>query len=370
VISFSDLASDPRVDRQIAALLTRYRVIAAGLAPPGRDGVEFIDLTDRPLGVLHGGLGVARLLSRRFEAAYWRHPRYRAAYQRLVGVAADVVIANDVAALPIAVRLGPPVVLDAHEYAPEQFNDQWWWRQLVSPYVRWQCSTYIPEVAALTTVSDGIADVYEHDFGVRAAVVKNTPPFADLEPTPVGEPVRLLHHGGAARGRGLEEMLRVVELLEEHFVLDLVLVEATPGFRDYLIHKARTNPRVRFPPPVPMSELVSMANPYDIGLFLLPPINLHRRHALPNKLFEFIQGRLAVAIGPSPEMAAVVRQYGCGVVASSFRPEAMADELNALDPAAIIEFKRASHLAARELCAEQNTDLILSAVETAFRSRR
>ena len=149
VISFSDLASDPRVDRQIAALLTRHHVIAAGLAPSGRAGVEFIELTSPTLGVVDGGLGVARLLARRFRTAYWKHPTYSAAHRRLVGVRADAVVANDVASLPIASRLGPPVVLDAHEYAPEQYS-QWWWRQLVSPYVRWECKTYIPGVAAMT----------------------------------------------------------------------------------------------------------------------------------------------------------------------------------------------------------------------------
>lgn len=367
VISFSDLASDPRVDRQIAALLTRHSVLAAGLAPPNHADVDFIDLTTS-LGLVDGGMGVARLLAHRFEAAYWRHPRYSAAYKRLAGVKADIVIANDVAALPIAARLGPPVVLDAHEYAPEQFTDQWWWRHLVAPYVRWQCQRYISGVAAMITVSPGIADVYEREFGVHAAVVTNAPPFADLEPGPVGDPVRILHHGGALRDRHPEEMLRLLELLDERFVLDLILVEGTPGLRDELIRQAQGNLRVRFPPPVPMPDLVAAANSYDIGLYSLPPNNLNRRYALPNKLFEFIQGRLAVAIGPSPEMAAVVRQYGCGVIAEDFRPEALAEALNALDSTEIDDFKRASHLAAPELCAERNADLILGAVDKALRS--
>jgi len=369
VISFSDLASDPRVDRQIVALTTRHRVIAAGLAPSDRAGVEFVDIGTPPLGLTDGGIGVARLLARRFETAYWRHPRYRTAYERLRGVAADVVVANDVAALPIAARLGPPVVLDAHEYAPEQYTDQWWWRHLVAPYVRWQCRRYIPEVAAMTTVSQGIADAYEREFGVSATVVTNAPPFANLEPTPVGDPVRILHHGGAVRGRHLEQMLRVVELLDECFVLDLMLVEGTPGLRDELIRRAAGNPRVRFPPPVPMREVVSTTNGYDIGLYSLPPNTFNRRHALPNKLFEFIQGRLAVAIGPSPEMAAVVRRYECGVVADDFTPESLAETLNALDAEAIAELKRASHLAAPELCAERNAGLVLDAVDVALRSR-
>jgi hypothetical protein len=55
------------------------------------------------------------------------------------------------------------------------------------------------------------------------------------------------------------------------------------------------------------------------------------------------------------------------VVASSFRPEALAEELNALDVEAIAAFKRASHFAARVLCSELNADLILDAVQMALR---
>ena len=114
-----------------------------------------------------------------------------------------------------------------------------------------------------------------------------------------------------------------------------------------------------------MQGLVRMANHYDIGLFLLPPVNFNWRFTLPNKLFEFIQGRLAIAIGPSPEMARVVRKYGLGVVADDFAPETLAAALNALDGSAIGAFKRASHAAADELCAESNAELMLRVVETA-----
>jgi hypothetical protein len=370
VISFSDLASDPRVDRQIAALATRHHVIAAGLGPSARNAVEFIDLRTPALGVLHGSLGVARLLAHRFDSAYRKHPKYRAAQQRLAGLPADVVVANDVDALPIAAQLGPPVVFDAHEYAPEQFADDWLWRHLLGRYVLWQCRTYIPEVEAMTTVSPGVADLYQREFGARATVVTNAPPFADLEPSPVGAHVRMLHHGVATPGRGLEEMIRLVGLLDEHFVLDLVLVEGNRGFRDKLVRLARGNRRIRFPPPVRMPELVAMANAYDIGLYSLPPHNLNRRYALPNKLFEFIQGRLALAIGPSPDMAAIVRGYGCGIVASDFNAEALAAELNSLDQAEIERYKRASHLAARELSAERNVELVLEAVDAALACKR
>lgn len=83
--------------------------------------------------------------------------------------------------------------------------------------------------------------------------------------------------------------------------------------------------------PVPMHRIVSFASTYDIGVFLLPPTNFNYRNALPNKLFEFIQARLAVAIGPSPQMAAVVREWNCGIVSDDFTPASLGENLQRLD---------------------------------------
>jgi hypothetical protein len=366
IISFSNLGSDPRVDRQIAALRTRYRIVAAGLGAPRNAVEEFVDISTRPRSKLGRSLGLARLLARRYEAVYWKHPTNIEVLERLRHVSADVVIANDLPALPLALRLGLPVVFDAHEHAPSQEADRLAWRVVMAPYVRWQCRRYIPQVSAMTTQGQAHADAYERETGIRATVVTNAPQRHDLEPSPVHQPVRILHHGGAQGGRGLEEMIRLAGLVDERFTLDFVLVENWPGYRDKLIRAARHNPRVRFPEPRPMHELVRMANDYDIGLFLLPPVNFHRRYALPNKFFEFVQARLAVAIGPSPEMARLVHQYGCGIVADDFAPETLAAALNALDASAIAALKRASDAAADELCAENNAELILGAVEGAL----
>ena len=366
VISFSDLASDPRVDRQISALLSRHDVTAAGLAPPAHDGVRFVDLNTPPLGLVHGGLGVARLLAHRFDAAYWRHPKNQEVFRRLGALSADVVLVNDLPLLPVALRLGPPVVLDAHEFAPDELSDRLWWRVLIAPYVDAQCRRYLPQVAGMTTVGQAIAEAYAHAYGVRPVVVTNAPAHAELAPTPVHAPIRIVHHGIAQRGRGLEEMLRLAELLDDRFTIDFVLSGGSTRFREELVARARGNLRVGFPSPVRMRELVRMANGYDIGLFLLPPNNLNRRYALPNKFFEFVQARLAVAIGPSPEMAELVRRHRCGVVAADFAPETLAEELNALAPAEIAAFKLASHGAAAELTAERNADIILRVIDDAL----
>jgi hypothetical protein len=366
VISFTNLASDPRVDRQIGALESRHEIVAAGIAPPARTVSEFIELR-RPKRTLTGNVaGLLRLLTRRYDDVYWKHRGHVEGLERLRNIKADAVVANDLTALPIALRLGNPVVFDAHEYAPGEFSHLLWWRLLIAPYQRWLSRSYIPCVASMVTVGKAIAKAYECETGVRATVVTNAPPRADLSPTPVHEPIRILHHGSAQRGRGLEEMVRIGHLLDRHFTLDFVLVEGSRGYRDKLIRLANGNPRIRFPRAWAMQDIAQNANEYDIGLYSLRPTNFNQRFALPNKLFEFIQARLALAIGPSPEMASIVRSYGCGVVAEDFSPERVASEINRLDPSSIAAFKDASDLAAGVLCAEANTETLLRAVDEAL----
>jgi hypothetical protein len=363
VISFTDLASDPRVDRQIGFLRTRHEIVAAGLTPPRQTVNEFVELPAFKRTMLGKVLGLVRLLAHRYEGIYWTHPAHLAALNRLRHVRVDAVVANDLDALPLALRLGPPVAFDAHEYAPLQFAELAWWRILIAPYIRWLCQRYVPQVRAMTTVSEGIAAAYDRETGVTPAVVTNAPPRTDIEPTPVHDPIRILHHGGAQRGRGLEEMIRLGDLLDDRFTLDFVLVEASRGYRDKLVRLANRNPRVRFPEPWPMQDLVQRANDYDIGLYSLPPLNFNRRFALPNKFFEFVQARLAVAVGPSPEMARLVRQYGCGIVADDFTPESIAEALGALDVGSIASFKQSSHAAADDLGAEHNAKLVRDSIE-------
>src|SRR5947209_19087083 len=110
VISFTDLASDPRVDRQIRALSTRHEIVAAGLRPPTHAVNEFIEIPGAKRTTVGKTLGLVRLLTRRYENVYWTHPAHVAALNRLRQVQADAVVANDLDALPIALRLASPVV--------------------------------------------------------------------------------------------------------------------------------------------------------------------------------------------------------------------------------------------------------------------
>jgi glycosyltransferase involved in cell wall biosynthesis len=214
----------------------------------------------------------------------------------------------------------------------------------------------------MITVGSGIAEKYREEFGLAADVITNAPayvalPFHATDP----EQIRLIHHGGAIRERNMEEMVEVLALTDARFSLDFMLIEGTPGYLTKLRAWAerRVPGRVRFRQPVAPAQIAETINEYDMGLFLIPPVNLSYAMALPNKFFEFIMAGLAVAIGPSPAMASIVRQRHLGIVADSFAPADLATRLNRLHHDEIDAMKRHSLAAARELNAEIEMDKLL-----------
>lgn len=367
IISFTNLASDPRVNRQIRWLSGDYRVVALGTADPAIEGVEFIPCRIRanpPLGKIRS---MGRLLLRRFEPYYWSMAHVTEALQRLAGRTVDLVIANDIDSLPLALKVASEchakVVLDAHEYAPREFEDHWVWRLLVKPYKTYLCREYLHRADAMVTVCQGIADEYRDRFAVRPGVITNAPDGEALEPQPTNSGrVRLIHHGGATPSRKIENMIRMMNLLDERFELDFMLVASSGRYLESLKRLASSNPRIRFLEPVPMREIVRTISRYDMGIYILEPNSFNNRMALPNKFFEFIQARLAVAIGPSPEMARIVRENDLGIVAEDFSAEALARALAGLGADEIDAYKQNSHAAAPMLSAEQNADRFLQLI--------
>ena len=375
VISYSNLATDPRVNRQIRWLSEFYQVIAAGLGDPGVPGVRFVSLSHVPpkKSIAARGKSALHLLARQFDSHYWRLPATVKGLEALTGVHADLILANDLEALPLAVRRAgvTPVIFDAHEYAPRQFDNSLRWRVFLQPYFTYLCRAYIPRVAAMFTVCQGIADQYRRDTGVSPVVLTNAPEYHDIQPhlrsagstdSHESAKIRMIHHGAASPPREIERMIAAMRHLDERFELDFLLVPGSKHYISRLEEMARPDPRIRFLPPVPMRELVPFSSQYDVGLFLVPPTTFNLRHTLPNKFFEFIQARLAVAIGPSPEMARIVMEHDCGVVADDFEPRSFAESVSKLDHEQINRFKLHSHAVARELSAEHNRSLFLDSV--------
>jgi hypothetical protein len=366
IISFSVIHSDPRVMRQVRLLEHVHRVTVAGFGRAPVADIEFIALDKPPAGWVQKAIWASKLLLGAFESYYWSLPQVQHALRLLDRRTFDLIVANDISALPLALKLAGncPVLMDAHEYSPKEFDDKLLWKILFGRYHHDLCKRYLPKAAAMTTVCQGIADEYEREYGVPCRVIHNAPLDQKLQPSAVNaDCIRLIHHGSAIRSRHLGVMIEMMKHLDARFTLDFMLVETDAAYMAELRASSQTDSRIRFIEPVAMQDICQRLSEFDVGVYLLPPVNFNHEHALPNKFFEFIQARLAVAIGPSPEMATLLRQYQCGVVAESFEPLALATVLQQLDAPAVQRFKAASDRAACELNYERGGQLLLCEVE-------
>jgi hypothetical protein len=404
ILSYSDFDKDPRIIRQIEALKDQYELIQCGVAPNLRYPSRFVKIN----GYTHLKYNVpeqltfhlqyptplrkiislvigkpyyrwvfptARELNRKREIKsfhtndygwrYWAGNAHVGSPSKIVEIFGkepiDVIIANDIDTLPIALGIAKrnkaKVLFDAHEYHPKEIEDNEDWVRTEQPYKTWLCKEYIPQVDCMTTVCEGIAQEYAKNFGVTPEVITNATSFYDLTPTITNEKhIKLIHHGICSPSRKIELMIEMMNYLDDRFSLDLILVHDiyTKAYYDKLIESVKHNKKIQFKPPVPTSEIPIHTNQYDIGVFILKPVNLNYHYALPNKFFEFVQARLAIAIAPSPEMTKYIQKYDVGIVAEDYTPQSLAAKLNALTHTQIMYYKQQAHQHAHELSADIN----------------
>jgi hypothetical protein len=396
IICYNTLHNDPRVLRQIKVLKEDFKVITAGYSDSNL-GVEHIQLKDYVYKMIDFFFNYPYLLRKffagltqiylkttkfrnnvqnfilqlpflkkyYFEKRYWTKIEL-ANYEMLKNLNPNLIIANDIHALPIALKVGnskAKVVFDAHEYHPEELNEIVEWRRNIKPFIEYLCERYMKEADLMFTVSSPIAKEYEKNYNVKPIVITNAPPYVELDAKKTNGIIKLIHHGGAIKERLLEETIGVMDFLNNDYTLDLMLVGSDTTYLNFLKEKFKNDRRITFVDPVPTHQISKKINQYDVGVYILPPLNFNNINALPNKFFEFIQGRLAVAIGPMPAMAEIVKKFNLGVIADNYTSRALAEEIKKLSREEIYECKRNAERAAMELSEEGNKELMIKEIK-------
>lgn len=365
VIVFSNLRHDARVNRQVQWLKKNHRVTVVCFDMEDTNGVRVVRLRQTTLSSARKALLAAALLLKRYALAYRIFHDYADQLAALRSEEYELIVANDIDTLPLAFQLnGRKVLFDAHEYAPRHFENRKRWRLFFQPFYISLCRKYIPLVGAMLTVGEGLAKEYAKHFGVEPIIITNATNYHDISPSPVDSGrVRLIHHGIINESRRLELMIDMMEHLDERFTLDLILMSPpyasakTKKYIEALRARVEKTPRMQWLPAVRSDHVVRAIAGYDIGVFLIPPVNFNYANTLPNKLFDYIQARLGIAIGPTPEMASIVKRFGNGVVSADFHPVSLAHALNKVTTDDVIQFKERSASAARELNAERNEEI-------------
>ncbi len=367
VMCLADPSSDPRPRRVIELCISQGLDVSV-LGYPTRDPLSEVSYYEFPSPSLNIFNKIWRsicsiassVMPSQSLGLFFEKLRFSFIYAAKVflqGEKFDLLIVENIQLLPLAFEIKGEgkIIFDAREYYPRESEGELWFDLFESRRRVQVCREYLPRCDVVLTVSEGLRREFLKEFGVNTVVYRSTPPYVELPVRPT-EPhkFRMVYHGVANRNRRLENLIAVISLLDKRFMLDLILT-GNLRYQQELQHKAASRSRVSFPEPVPFDEIVQTIGRYDIGFFYCEPTTFNLQNCLPNKFFEFLQARLMIAIGPTPDMAELVNEYGCGVVAEEFSVQSMAKALNSLSAADIDIFKQQSDRATRELSFEKES---------------
>lgn len=255
----------------------------------------------------------------------------------------NLVVAADLEALYAAVACGETsgarVVFDAHKYWPWSYTD----------FQHWEIDFWSAMEGRLVSMTDlnisvtpQLAARMGHEYGVSFRSLPNaaTHREGDLaaveaafaERTANRGPLRILYQGGFAQGRGLEESIRAMDIVQAE--VQLILRGPDNEYRQGLVALAHTlglgEDRVRFAPAVQESELISAALEADVGLIPYNPAWFGYRYCCPNKLSQYAAAGLPILSSTTEFVAGMVRSHDIGFVADVADPARLAavfDEL-------------------------------------------
>jgi glycosyltransferase involved in cell wall biosynthesis len=382
LICDANLSKAPRVRMTYEALQNEFDFIMAGYEAPPFDDVEYIPLPRKkkprrrninfhlswPAPVRKIFSVFIKFYLLLFSEKEDKRPLIDLHYPLLKDVSCDLIINHHLATLETAVRLKHEkqvkLISNLHEYYPREFEDQAIWMKYEGPKITKICQEYLVQADAVFSVCEGIRQEYLKEFGVDSVVVRNDKPYADLPLQNNEGPIKLIHHGAALKSRHLEKLIEAVKPLKGTFLLDLMLIPTQEDCYLQLSKMCEDHDHIRIIEAVSPKDIIPFINTYDVGVFLLKPVNFNYEMALPNKLFEFIQARLAIVISPNQEMARIVNHYDLGFISSDYSPESFRDALKKLTRENIAQFKQSAHEHALELSSEQSKKHILATVKS------
>lgn len=382
VISYSDIASDPRVRREIDWLVAdRWTVDTLGLGGHPAETVRDHFALRPPLFWTRGRIGVllthlllpARLRFRALMRA--RIPRL--VRSRVRGGGYDLVVFNELEFAPwvddrkdfTGAALEGRRHLDLHEYHNPDVRRQNLGGRITGSHYRWtRAHIASPRFTSRTVVNTPIGRLYAREYGIEVpAEVRNAPPFVpELAPSPVDpKEIRLLFHGLPSWSRGFKEILAAMRELPDTFSMTFMLT-SNPAVHAMLKQELSSHPardRIRIVPPAPMREIAQRINEYDVEIVFYRPTGINLQYAMPNKFFEAAQGRLALVVGETETMAPMVRNFGHGIVVPEFTWQSLRDSLATLDADAVRGMKKRSAHVAAALNSESEGRAFLTSLE-------
>lgn len=279
----------------------------------------------------------------------------------------DILLANDLdTLLPnflISRLKKKPLVYDSHEYfteVPELID-----RKIVQRIWLLLERSILPRIHYTYSVSSSIADKYNEKYSIDMIVIRNLPSRNNsvakhVDIHGLNGAKMILYQGTLNTGRGLDIAIKAMEYISDAV---LVIVGDGPDRKrlENIVSSLNLSDKIRFLGRVLPTELNDITNQADLGISLEENLGLSYYYALPNKLFDYIHAEVPVLVSSFPEMGELVKKYGIGEVLESRDPGHVANKIIDMlfNTNKIIEWKSNLVIAARELCWENEEEILI-----------
>ena len=207
-----------------------------------------------------------------------------------------------------------PLVYDAHEYWPEQFNN---FSDLTKNYFKSLEKTLLKFVDGAWSISPGLVRELSLEYDKEFHVLPNATPFkvaSKIKPSNRSGFNRFLFMGNFSEGRGIESLCRLWSAVPNSCHLFLVGPES--AYKQEIINIVKAlglfEKTIFFPPPCAEHELIDMATNYDIGLIPYESINLNHAYCSPNKMGQYMAAGIPILANKTQYVQTVLEESQAG----------------------------------------------------------
>jgi hypothetical protein len=367
VLSFENIELEYRVRNQVNYLSKFYEIDVLGIGewePP--KGVHFTKFLRTPKTVVYYFLYAFLLIVGRtcpffYQFIFDLKSEYGEAKRKIQTSDFDIIHANEWDALFIAVNgssgKNTKIIFDSHEFSTEQESESYLWRIFVKPFRKWLFRKYISKVEKVITVSEPIAEIFAKEYGLNnVAVTYNAKPHQENRFRKTNKnQIKIIHHGAAIRNRRLEKIIELSDLLDDRFMISLMVTLQDQHYFRYLenLSKTKSPKKVKFIDFVDYAQINNVLIDYDIGIPAIDAVNKNHQYALGSRIFDYVIAGLAIAVPPLDAYKGVVDAYNIGVVGDTMTVESLAKVLNTTTTNQFDKFKKNALKASKRLCLEQ-----------------
>ncbi|TNE81372.1 MAG: glycosyltransferase [Bacteroidetes bacterium] len=268
----------------------------------------------------------------------------------------DTLLANSLVAKLRAKKL----VYDAHEYFTEVPELQG--RKKVQAVWEKVARFGIPKASLCYTVSPGLAELFQKNYGKSFAVIRNLPLVKEIKSLEKPEPPVVLYQGALNKGRCLEHLIAAVDGLPVQ-----LWIAGEGDLSASLREQAKegiAKGQIKFLGFLQPKELHELSPQAWLGFNVLENMGLSYYYSLANKTFDYIQAEVPVMCSEFPEYLSLASEYPAIIFAEP-STESVKHQIQTLlnDPKLYQNLKTACKEASAKWNWEQESKHLLSLYE-------